>query len=502
MANSVDYFIIQAGGLGTRMRHLTANKPKALVSVDNLPIIFHLFRKYPNKKFIIIGDYKKDVLDNYLDAFSEVSTLTVDTSNCKGTCSGINNALKYVPPNKSFSIIWSDLVLGESFQLPEQVDHNYVGLTGTFGCRWSFKNNTLIEKQSDTFGVAGLFVFKNKTELQGLPDEGEFVRWLCQNNIPFNPLDLKDTVDYGLADKISTKDAGKCRPFNALIIQGNRIIKEGIDEQGKKLAVREKQWYKRVSSLSTPIPRIYSFEPFTLERINGKNIFEYEQLSFEDKKLVLVKIMDGLKTLHSNDICYTDRFSMYKAYFSKTFDRLSKIRDLVPFAKDEYIIINGKKCRNVFFCIDAIRARVESISCKNFCLIHGDCTFSNMMLRNDTDPVFIDPRGYFGDCELVGDPNYDWAKLYYSLVGNYDSFNLGKFTLDILKDEVRLSIHSCNWESLKTVFIDNLPSNSSMGDIDFIHALIWLSLTTYAWDDYDSICGAFYNGLYYMEDVL
>mgnify|MGYP003368047036 FL=1 len=38
--------------------------------------------------------------------------------------------------------------------------------------------------------------------------------------------------------------------------------------------------------------------------------------------------------------------------------------------------------------------------------------------------------------------------------------------------------------------------------IKLLHAIIWLSLTTYAWQDYDSICGAFYNGLYYLEDIL
>jgi len=27
-----------------------------------------------------------------------------------------------------------------------------------------------------------------------------------------------------------------------------------------------------------------------------------------------------------------------------------------------------------------------------------------------------------------------------------------------------------------------------------ILGIIWMSLTTYAWDDYDKICGAFYKG--------
>ena len=69
---SLNYIIVQAGGKGTRMESLTANKPKALVPIDNLPMIFHLFRKYPSKKFIIIGDYKYDVLDRYLKEFADV----------------------------------------------------------------------------------------------------------------------------------------------------------------------------------------------------------------------------------------------------------------------------------------------------------------------------------------------------------------------------------------------------------------------------------------------
>ena len=58
----MDYIIVQAGGKGTRLKHLTKNKPKALVPVKNLPMLFHLFAKYPEKKFIVIADYKKEVM--------------------------------------------------------------------------------------------------------------------------------------------------------------------------------------------------------------------------------------------------------------------------------------------------------------------------------------------------------------------------------------------------------------------------------------------------------
>ncbi len=57
----MEYIVIQAGGKGTRLGYLTRNKPKALVPVENLPMIFHLFHKYSDKKFVIISDYKKEV---------------------------------------------------------------------------------------------------------------------------------------------------------------------------------------------------------------------------------------------------------------------------------------------------------------------------------------------------------------------------------------------------------------------------------------------------------
>ena len=66
------YIIVQAGGKGTRMEYLTRNKPKALVPINNLPMLFHLFRRYPDKKFVIIGDYKYDVLKRYLKTFATV----------------------------------------------------------------------------------------------------------------------------------------------------------------------------------------------------------------------------------------------------------------------------------------------------------------------------------------------------------------------------------------------------------------------------------------------
>ena len=123
----MEYIVVQAGGKGTRLGYLTRNKPKALVPVENLPMIFHLFRKYPDKKFVIIGDYHKDVLREYLSSFVDVKYQVVNAEGT-GTCSGIHQALARIPAGKPFMLVWSDLILPEGLELPEKVTEDFISI--------------------------------------------------------------------------------------------------------------------------------------------------------------------------------------------------------------------------------------------------------------------------------------------------------------------------------------------------------------------------------------
>lgn len=515
----MDYIIVQAGGKGKRLGYLTKNKPKALTPVDNLPMLFHLFRKYPDKRFIIIADYHRDVLRKYLAAFSDVKHIVVYAKGT-GTCSGIRQAMELIPEDEKFMLIWSDLILSKEFEIPKEYEDNnnqacsYLGLSKSFQCRWKYENNRLEEEKSSEFGVAGLFLFPDKKILSDLPESGEFVKWLKEKEYVFKTLSLEGTREFGVLEEYEKLDVIKTRPFNQIIVENDVLTKMPIDNQGKKLAVRECAWYEKVRTLNiSGIPRVYSTNPIKMELIDGENIYDCK-LSTEKKREILKKLVSTLKELHNKEFINADAFSMKEAYYNKTMDRLSKVEKLVPFAREKYIVINGRKCRNVFYYCDELERRLEQIKAEKFPLIHGDCTFSNLMLRKDGQPVLIDPRGYFGFTELYGDERYDWAKLYYSIVGNYDKFNLKKFSLDIgghsIKDnellknipegEVKLSIESNGWEEMEKDFFDYTKANEF--EIKLLHAVIWLSLTTYAWQDYDSICGAFYNGLYYLEEVL
>lgn len=163
----LNHIIVQAGGKGTRMEHLTRNKPKALVPINNLPMIFHLFAKYPKAKFIVIGDYKCDVLERYLAAFAEVDYTVVNANGAKRACGGLNAAMDKLPDNTPFMLIWSDLILNEDFDVPDIPDGNYVGTSLGFECRWKYENGIFSEERSSTCGVAGLFLFRDKSVLNG-----------------------------------------------------------------------------------------------------------------------------------------------------------------------------------------------------------------------------------------------------------------------------------------------------------------------------------------------
>lgn len=506
----MDYIVVQAGGKGTRLKHLTENKPKALVPIDNLPMLFYLFRKYPDKRFIVISDYKREVMREYLNVFADVKYQVVDALG-NGTCAGVKQAINLIPDNQPFMLIWSDLVLPEHFKLPKEYEEagkpleDYIGISQTFSCRWSYEKNEFKEESSFEHGVAGFFLFTEKAKLINVPESGELVRWMQQNQMSYREIGLAGTKEFGLVEEYEKLVQTKCRPFNKVVIEGDTFIKEPIDQQGKELAARECAWYAKAKGRGIDVlPEIYDMHPLKMEYINGKNIYECN-LDYEQKKKILEKLVVSLQKLHETERVPADTFSIKEAYFFKTLKRLSKIQDLIPFAREKEIIVNGRKCRNVYYYKRALEKALDRLveNCEDFCFIHGDCTFSNMMLRENGNPVLIDPRGYFGYSEIYGDARYDWAKMYYSIVGNYDRFNLKDFKLHIgesAEQGVRLETVSNNWDDMEEDFFKLTGADKS--EIKLLHAVIWLSLTTYAWQDYDSICGAFYNGIYYLEEVL
>jgi hypothetical protein len=88
--------------------------------------------------------------------------------------------------------------------------------------------------------------------------------------------------------------------------------------------------------------------------------------------------------------------------------------------------VNHVKIRDLHYYIAKINKRIDEIvhglTDYQFALIHGDINLGNIMTNGKGDIRFIDPRGYFGNMDLFGIKEYDFAKLLFGLSG-YNVFD-------------------------------------------------------------------------------
>lgn len=497
--------IIQAGGLGSRMKSLTRVKPKSMISAKYMPIIFHLFKKYPKDEFIIIGDYKFDVLDRYLATFAKDVNYILIRSHEKGNAAGIKEAISYIPENEPFMLIWSDIILSDAFSVSEIKEGCQVGIVD-FPCSWSLIDGKLenIEKQGS--GVAGLYVFNNKSWFSDFPKEGSFTKWLQNKGMPLSPISLMGSIDVGTLEAYNkiNSTANRCRPYNKIEFIDGKVVKTGLTPEAIKLVDREVVWYSKMAEYGfTAVPKVYASNPLTLEFIDGKNIF-LANLDEKQKTETLDKIVQALSEMHSFETVSASAWDIYTEYFKKTIFRMQSIQYAIPFAFDEYITINGKRCLNVLYNPHTLRAAVLGtlMNIKSYHPIHGDCQLTNTMIDKNGKIYFIDARGYFGKSQVFGDARYDWAKVYYALSGNFDQFNVKNFDLEI-EEDVKFHIQSEGWDFLVDRFLASVPKEEAdIKEIKLIHAIIWLSLASHAWEDFDSMCVAFYNGTLLFNEWL
>ena len=113
----IKHIIVQAGGKGTRMGHLTYNKPKCLISINGITLLQSISRAFPGAILHIIGDYRFDILQSYLKNVDLGFAYTLTKTDENGTVAGISNVLELIPENEVFALTWSDLYYETTIQI-------------------------------------------------------------------------------------------------------------------------------------------------------------------------------------------------------------------------------------------------------------------------------------------------------------------------------------------------------------------------------------------------
>lgn len=76
--------VLLAGGFGTRISEESRFKPKPMVEIGGMPILWHIMKEYAHwgvNEFIVCAGYKQHVIKEYFaDYFLHTSDVTFDFS--------------------------------------------------------------------------------------------------------------------------------------------------------------------------------------------------------------------------------------------------------------------------------------------------------------------------------------------------------------------------------------------------------------------------------------
>ena len=502
--------VIQAGGEGRRLQKYSRNIPKSLVSVNGKTLLNHnldiLSSYFPAASIYIISDHLQNVLNDYYQVYPHVSNPILVEPTGKGTSSGLVDIFNRRNHTKLL-FLWCDLFLDEIDieRLSINLDSDVIGLSKTFGCRWSIDaENKLVESFSKTKGIAGLFFFNDTSKLlQNIPSSGEFVKWLSlqpdYNPKPFffeKTLEIGDVKSY---EDTFLGDSSRARFFNKICFDGGLVTKECVDSDYDSLLNNEIFWYQYASSKGYQYsPGLYSINPLTIDNINGQHPDEIDH----PNEQIIDSIIASLAALHGLEKREWDIDQIKSVYIDKTLARIKQVSRLLPLHFNR-VSINGEYYQNPFhednieqtisFCQNII-----DLTNVDFCPIHGDPTFSNTIYCAESNKAFlIDPRGIFGSTKIFGDPYYDYAKLLYSVDGCYDEFNKRNFELIKYSDgEYWLTLPRSRFADFSHKVYSKVQSPLRL---NLIHALIWFSLCGYVKDHLDSITGAYLKGILVLQ---
>ena len=150
---------------------------------------------------------------------------------------------------------------------------------------------------------------------------------------------------------------------------------------------------------------------------------------------IITKILNFVfNKLYVNIIGSTPDDWILKNHILRVEDRLNFINRnndvLKNFIDKEYIVLNGKKYKNINYFINLIKNNksfLELIKPDQMRLIHGDLHFQNILIKSVElqDFILLDPRG-----ELNGsDFYYDMGKLFHSFNGLYDLIHIDYYNI-------------------------------------------------------------------------
>lgn len=218
--------------------------------------------------------------------------------------------------------------------------------------------------------------------------------------------------------------------FNNIKIEKNTLRKEGKNQHGKMKINNEILFYLYITknNIKFPMPKVIDHRDGSLciqyfshaivltNIINADNFREYIENISRHLQNIHCITMDINNQNILNDVMIevkTKVITRYNEYNWKSDELYNSIKS-----------VNNVKINGIEYYCDIINNKLKTLLANRdkYNLIHGDTHLGNILLCDDNELYFIDPRGYFGESRLFGLCEYDYAKLMFGLSG-YSAFD-------------------------------------------------------------------------------
>lgn len=184
---NLDYpVVMMAGGKGTRLYPYTKILPKALIPVGEIPIaemIFQRFARYGCKKFFMIVNHKKNMIQAYFDGIERnYDVAYVEEAKPLGTGGGLYLLNNHV--DKDFFLINCDIIIDADYSEIanfHQAQSNFITIVaakyshavpyGVIQCKNDSEYDGIVEKPVDEYLInTGMYVV-NQRVIELMPKE-------------------------------------------------------------------------------------------------------------------------------------------------------------------------------------------------------------------------------------------------------------------------------------------------------------------------------------------
>jgi len=220
--------------------------------------------------------------------------------------------------------------------------------------------------------------------------------------------------------------------FNHMEIQDDVLIKSPKNDYGKEKMKYEILFYKNILDQNIPfsIPTIFSLDiSNSIIRMQYlRNSKTLTSLFFQDNSIQykwIERVKHSISNLHQFTNKIISKTEYIQHLYIETYEKLvnrynTTLWESIP-QYNKIKTVNHLKIKDFYTYINIIKDKIDKIINHlheyKFVLVHGDIHLGNILIDNNNDIFFIDPRGYFGKEILYGIQEYDYAKLLFGVSG-------------------------------------------------------------------------------------